>query len=108
MNRSLCSRLHRRQELLSIPLLVQTYYLIKQLPYNPFTDLSPVVDIVRNPLWIPVSTQRTAATNMAELVAEAKANIRTGRGPVPQGMAGVFVARDVIERLGPRIQRPKD
>lgn len=55
----------------------------------------------RDPFWADHIDGRTVERF------EAKANIRTGRGPVPQGMAGVFVARDVIERLGPRIQRPK-
>lgn len=60
--------------LLSIPLLIQTYFLMKKLPYDPFTDLTPVVDLVRNPLWIAVSTQKTAANNLAELVKEVKTN----------------------------------
>lgn len=60
--------------LLSIPLLIQTYFLMKKLPYDPFNDLAPVIDLVRSPLWIAVSTQRTSATNLAELVKEVKAN----------------------------------
>ena len=60
--------------LLSIPLLIQTYYLMKKLPYDPFTDLMPIVDLVKSPLWIAVSTQRTSATNLAELVKDVKAN----------------------------------
>lgn len=52
--------------LLTIPLLIQTYYLFKKLPYDPFTDLVPVVDLVKSPLWVAVSTQRTAATSIPE------------------------------------------
>jgi hypothetical protein len=55
----------------------------------------------RDPFWADHIDGRTVERF------EAKANIRIGRGPVPQGIPGVFVARDVIERLGPRIQRPK-
>lgn len=60
--------------LLSIPLLIQTYYLMNKLPYDPFTDLMPVVDLVRSPLWVAVSTQKTSAKRLSELVAEVKAN----------------------------------
>ncbi len=60
--------------LLTIPLLIQTYYLFKKLPYDPFNDLLPIVDLVKSPLWIAVSTQRTAATNIAELTKDVKAN----------------------------------
>lgn len=60
--------------LLSIPLLIQTYYLMNKLPYDPFTDLVPVVDLVRSPLWVAVSTQKTSAKRLSELVAEVKAN----------------------------------
>ena len=60
--------------LLTIPLLIQTYYLFKKLPYDPFTDLAPIVDVVKSPLWIAVSTQRTSANNIAELVKQVKAN----------------------------------
>lgn len=60
--------------LLSIPLLVQTYYLMKKLPYDPFTDLVPVIDLVRSPLWVAVSTQKTSASNLAELMKEVKSN----------------------------------
>ncbi|QNN59094.1 tripartite tricarboxylate transporter substrate binding protein [Diaphorobacter ruginosibacter] len=60
--------------LLTIPLLIQTYYLFKKLPYDPFNDLLPIVDLVKSPLWIAVSTQRTAATNIAELIKDVKAN----------------------------------
>lgn len=38
---------------------------------------------------------------------EAKANIRMGSGPAPKDAIGLFLAREVMERLGPRIQRPK-
>ena len=55
----------------------------------------------RDPFWADHIDGRTVERF------EAKANIRTGRGPVPQGVTDVFVAREVIERLGPRIQRPK-
>ena len=60
--------------LLSIPLLIQTYYLMKKLPYDPFTDLVPVVDLVRSQLWVAVSTQKTSATRLSDLVKEVKAN----------------------------------
>lgn len=60
--------------LLSIPLLIQTYFLFKKLPYDPFNDLTPVVDLVRSPLWIAVSTQRTSAANLGDLVKEVKSN----------------------------------
>ena len=60
--------------LLSIPLLIQTYFLFKKLPYDPFNDLMPIVDLVKSPLWVAVSTQRTSANNIADLVKEVKAN----------------------------------
>jgi len=63
--------------LLSIPLLIQTYFLFKKLPYDPFNDLVPIVDLVRSPLWIAVSTQKTSARNLSELVKEVKANPKT-------------------------------
>lgn len=63
--------------LLSIPLLLQTYFLFKKLPYDPFNDLTPVVDLVRSPLWIATSTQKTSASNLTELVKDVKANPKT-------------------------------
>lgn len=38
---------------------------------------------------------------------EAKANIRLGRGSRPNGGLQSFDARDVLNRLGPRVKRPK-
>ncbi|NMM89245.1 extra-cytoplasmic solute receptor [Rhodococcus sp. SRB_17] len=63
--------------LLTIPLLLQTYYLFNKLPYDPFNDIKPVVDLVKSPLWIAVSTQKTSANNFTELVREVKANPKT-------------------------------
>ncbi|MCT9812766.1 tripartite tricarboxylate transporter substrate-binding protein [Acidovorax sp. Be4] len=63
--------------LLTIPLLLQTSYLFKKLPYDPLKDIVPVVDLVKSPLWIAVSTQKTQATNIAELVKEVRANPKT-------------------------------
>lgn len=60
--------------LLNVPLLIQTYYLFKKLPYDPFADLVPVVDLVKSRLWIAVSTQKTKANNIADLVKEIKQN----------------------------------
>lgn len=63
--------------LLTIPLLLQTSYLFKKLPYDPLKDIVPVVDLVKSPLWIAVSTQKTQANNIAELVKEVRANPKT-------------------------------
>lgn len=60
--------------LLTIPLLIQTYYLFNKLPYDPFNDLTPIVDLVKSPLWLAVSTQRTSAKNIKELVNDLKKN----------------------------------
>lgn len=60
--------------LLTVPLIIQTYFLFKKLPYDPFADLTPVVDLVRSPLWVAVNTQRSTATNLAGLIEEAKAH----------------------------------
>lgn len=63
--------------LLTIPLLLQTHHLFKKLPYDPLKDIVPVVDLVKSPLWIAVSTQKTQATNISDLVKEVKSNPRT-------------------------------
>lgn len=63
--------------LLTIPLLLQTSYLFKKLPYDPLKDIVPVVDLVKSPLWIAVSTQKTQANNIAELVKEVRSNPKT-------------------------------
>ena len=55
----------------------------------------------RDPFWADHIDDRTVERF------EAKANIQMGNGPLPKSGPGVFVAREVIERLGPRIQRPK-
>ncbi|WP_200844055.1 tripartite tricarboxylate transporter substrate binding protein [Pantoea sp. 18069] len=63
--------------LLTIPLLLQTHHLFKKLPYDPLKDIVPVVDLVKSPLWIAVSTQKTQATNIADLIKEVRANPKT-------------------------------
>ncbi len=63
--------------LLTIPLLLQTHHLFKKLPYDPLKDIVPVVDLVKSPLWIAVSTQKTQADNIADLVKEVRSNPKT-------------------------------
>lgn len=55
----------------------------------------------RDPFWANQVDGRTVETF------EAKAVIRLGRGPRPAGQPGLFDAREVMNRLAPRIQRPK-
>ena len=60
--------------LLNVPLLVQTSFLFKKLPYDPLADLTPVAELNRSPLWFAVSTAKTNATTFKEYVEKAKAN----------------------------------
>lgn len=55
----------------------------------------------RDPFWADHIDVRTVESF------EVKANIRMGRGPAPASGPTAFIAREVIDRLGPRIQRPK-
>lgn len=58
--------------LLNVPLLVQTPFLFKKLPYDPLTDLAPITNLNSSPLWFAVSTAKTPAHTLKEFVALAK------------------------------------
>lgn len=45
-----------------------------KLPYDPITDLVPVIDLVKSPLWLAVSTRNTTATNIQDFIADVHAN----------------------------------
>lgn len=55
----------------------------------------------RDPFWADHIDDRTIESF------EARAMIRLGRGPHPDRKPGLFDAREVMNRLAPRIQRPK-
>ena len=63
--------------LLNVPLIVQTAALMSKLPYDPIRDLTPVTDVVTTSLWLAVNPDKVKARNLAEFVAEVKAQPKT-------------------------------
>jgi tripartite-type tricarboxylate transporter receptor subunit TctC len=63
--------------LLNVPLIVQTAALMAKLPYDPIRDLTPVTDVVTTSLWLAVNPDKVKARNLAEFVAEVKAQPKT-------------------------------
>jgi tripartite-type tricarboxylate transporter receptor subunit TctC len=59
--------------LLNVPLIVQTATMMSKLPYDPVRDLTPVAEVVNSALWMAVNPQKMQARNLAEFVAEVKA-----------------------------------
>jgi tripartite-type tricarboxylate transporter receptor subunit TctC len=47
--------------------------MMSKLPYDPVTDLTPVVEIVTSALWMAVNPDKVQARNLKEFVAEVKA-----------------------------------
>lgn len=58
--------------LLTVPLLVQTPYLYRKVPYDPFKDLTPIAEMDTSPLWLAASTQKSDAKTLKEFIAQAK------------------------------------
>ena len=53
---------------------MQTPYLFRKIPYDPFTDLTPIAELNTSPLWFAVSTSKTDAKTFKEYIAKAKQN----------------------------------
>ena len=53
---------------------MQTPYLFRKIPYDPFTDLTPIAELNTSPLWFAVSTSKTDARTFKEYIAKAKQN----------------------------------
>lgn len=56
--------------------MVMVPALLAKPPYDPVRDLVPVAEIIYTPLWLAVSTQRTKAATVKELVEQVRAEPR--------------------------------
>lgn len=56
--------------------IVMVPAMLAKAPYDPVTDLVPVAEIIYTPLWLAVSTQRTQARSVRELVEQVRAEPR--------------------------------
>ena len=59
----------------TLPMVMVPAMLTKP-PYDPVTDLVPIAEIIYTPLWLVVSTARTKATTVKELVEQVRAEPR--------------------------------
>ena len=59
--------------LLNVSLLILTPFLHSKMPYDALADLTPVTDIASTPNWLAVSTRKTKARTVKELVEDVKA-----------------------------------